>query len=208
MINILTKKFDYSKPQLIKSFSDNIFSWKELENILNLRPFLSMKRFFYIAPTEEVFNWPNESWLTDVNTYPPTLVDNLIRTKTCYIIDCSRINEKINSICSLLEILTKKPVDAHIYFTLNEKSKSFPPHKDENDNIILQVEGESNIKVWKNNDVNTKPVIDVILKKNDAVYIPNNMYHQAISQSKRLSISFAMGNANLTKSQERYWIKI
>ena len=37
-----------------------------------------------------------------------------------------------------------------------------------------------------------KPILDIILHKGDVIYIPKNIVHQAISLSKRLSISFPM----------------
>ena len=207
MMNIFNKNFDFSKAKFIKNFNKNLFSWKELNLLLNLRPFLSTKRVSVLDIPEGGYNWPNQSWLSDVNTFPPELFDSIIRTKTCLIIDCSRVNQKINNLCQFLEIITKKPTDAHIYFTLNEKSKSFPPHIDENNNLIVQVEGISNLKIWKN-DTKLKPDIDIILKKGDAMYIPKNIYHQIISLTKRLSISFPMSEANLIRFQERHWINV
>jgi mannose-6-phosphate isomerase-like protein (cupin superfamily) len=203
MKNIL-KKFHINKPFVHKKFISNLYSFKELNQLLNLRPFLNSKRFNIINSPENGFKWNNQSWLTDVNSFPPSLIKKIIKKYTCFIIDCSRVNKKINDLCKNIEDITKYSTDAHIYFALNKSSKSFDKHKDTSHNFIVQVEGKTTFKVWQNDEL----VIDQLLTKGDMIYIPKNTYHQAISKEKRLSISFAMSNELNLENQDREWLNI
>ncbi len=126
----------------------NIFSWRELENLLNLRPFVNHQRLKFI--NKEEYSWNNQGWLTDVNTYPPTLLERELRTNLCSIIDASRVNKKVNSICKELEsTFTNSCVDAHIYFTVAEDlSRGFGIHWDNSHNLIVQIEGSSRFQIY------------------------------------------------------------
>ena len=140
-----------------------------------------------------------------------------IKHYVCYIADSSRVNKKINLICKILEKNLKKPTDAHIYFSFTTKNdEGFGIHNDVSDNIIIQIEGESNIEVWdfeeksENrfiNELNTKSFLNVNMKKGDVIFIPRKHWHRVISKTKRLSISFPMSeNENI--QQERNWINL
>ena len=50
--------------------------------------------------------------------------------------------------------------------------------------------------------------MNVVLNPGDVIFIPKFMVHQAISLSKRLSISFPMSVMLDGTSQDRHWIKI
>ena len=55
------------------------------------------------------------------------------------------------------------------------------------------------------------PMLDVIMNPGDIVYIPMNHWHQGISHTKRLSISFPMAESShdqTTYFEDRNWIKI
>jgi len=52
------------------------------------------------------------------------------------------------------------------------------------------------------------PVYNVILNPGDAVFVPLRSYHRALSQSKRLSVSFPASFGNDFPSQDRHWIKL
>tara|TARA_Y100000361_G_C11071500_1_gene295956 strand:- start:175 stop:759 length:585 start_codon:yes stop_codon:yes gene_type:complete len=191
------------KPFILRNFYHNILTWDELNTLLNLRPFLSSSRFQIIHAPKKGYRWDNQCWLTDISTFPPSLVKNIIKQHTCFIIDCSRVNKKINDMCKGIENITNMPTDAHIYFSLNKSNKSFDKHNDSSHNFILQVEGKTNFKVW-DNDIE---VIDDILNKGDLIFIPKYMYHQANSKTKRMSISFAFAENDLDK-QDRNWLNI
>jgi hypothetical protein len=92
----------------------------------------------------------------------------------------------------------------HVYCGLLP-SKSFKIHEDFANNFIVQVEGITHWKVYRNrasylvdkyrHDVNENDldcVIDVNLKPGDILYIPNRCWHYAQPQEKRLSVSIPM----------------
>jgi len=70
----LKNKQIFYRPNILS----NIFSWQELEKLINLRPFINSQRVHIISDQEDDWKWPYQNWLTDVNTYPPTLFENLI----------------------------------------------------------------------------------------------------------------------------------
>ena len=107
--------------------------------------------------------------------------------------------------------------DAHIYFNLADNlDGGFGIHWDFSHNLIVQMEGETQFKVWDDTVVgdrnpaflNEQPIIDVVMQPGDAVFVPMNVFHQAISKSKRMSVSFPISMNNDTANQDRHWIKI
>lgn len=210
------------KPAHQKDAIKNIFSWKEFESLINLRPFVSSSRLIFTDATkEERVSWPWQAWLSDVNTFPATLLEKFIKNNMGYLIDCSRVNNKINNICEQLDTLTGYSTDAHIYFSIVENNISnhgFGIHKDTSHNLIVQIEGKTRIEIWNiesESDVTTLnnldelPVIDTILNSGDIVYIPKNYWHRATSQTKRLSISFPSAVGVPKKMcQDRTWLNI
>jgi len=210
------KRINEDTPFYEQGVAKDIFSWKELENLLNLRPFVNNKRFNFINSESHMFE--REAWLTDLNSWPAKKLDKVINDAVCYIRDCSRASKKINDICELIENEWNYPTDAHIFFSLveGEKGEGLKSHWDFSHNIIIQVEGESNFKVWnekyKEGDhfpkPKTEPVIDVVMKTGDLIFIPKYMLHQVIPLSKRLSVSFPMNNDTTIKSQDRHWIQL
>ena len=94
--------------------------------------------------------------------------------------------------------------DAHVYGGISTDSKSFNPHIDIPANFIVQVEGETVWKIYKNtaSDLFPQEEINSTITKNDLqldfevtmvpgdmLYIPTRRFHEAIPNGKRLSIS-------------------
>lgn len=202
-------------PRYFKNAFPEILSWKELENLLNLRPFVNHKRFKIV--NSKNYTWNNQGWLTDVDTYPPSLIQKELAHNLCSIIDASRINENVNFICKDLETtFAKSCVDAHVYFTVaDDCSDGFGIHWDYSHNLIVQVHGVSHIDIWnceakETNVDNLKedPAISVTLSPGDAVFVPMKVYHRVVSLSKRLSISFPISYDMKWESQDRHWVKL
>lgn len=215
----IKKEILKEKPCYFKKAFPKIFSWDELEHLLNLRPFVNSTRFKII--NQKGYNWNNQAWLSDVNSFPPSLLKEELKTNHCYFSDSSRVSEKINKICGQLENTFKgSAVDAHIYFTVaNKLDGGFGIHWDFSHNLIVQVEGSTRFELWdyyaddsvSERSIDTlplKPAIDVIMKPGDAVFVPLRSYHRAISQTKRLSVSFPISFGNQFESQDRTWIKL
>jgi len=217
MLKNISAEIQKNKCSYFKQAFPKIFSWKELERLLNLRPFVNSARF--IPVNLEPTSWEKQAWMSDVNCFPPTMVEKFIRERVCYLSDASRANKKINSICKQLEkIFPDGAADAHIYFALNDKAKeSFGIHYDYSHNLIIQVEGITHFKAWNINGngkerivnfLESYPNIDIKLNPGDAVFVPKHFYHEAVSITKRLSVSFPVNFDQGLKQQERLWISL
>lgn len=212
--NVSNKIIRY-QPFYEEKLIDNLFSWKELESLLNLRPFVNSDRFHIIG--EKEYSWKSQDWLSDINTYPPEIIQSEVKKYVCYLNDCSRVNRKVNNLCQILETITECSTDAHIYFSLEDiPSSGFGIHFDCSHNFIVQVEGQTHFKVWgevenklKRNytseEIDEVPLIDVVMKPGDAIFIPSFYLHSAHSITKRLSISFPMW-LETNNPQSRHWI--
>lgn len=220
--NKIKKSIKLVKPAFCKNAFDKFFSWKDLENLLNLRPFVNANRCKIIDFGEERFHvWKQQTWVSDISSFPPSILESEIKKSHCYLSDASRANKKINAICNELEnTFIGGAADAHIYFNVsNNLNGGFGIHWDFSHNLIIQMEGETQFKVWDNTvfednkskspkSLKEKPIIDVVMKTGDALFIPLRVYHQALSKSKRMSISFPISFNNSTEKQERNWIKV
>ena len=206
-----------NKPNYKEKVCNNLFSWKELETLINIRPLINVDRFHTTAVHDNI-RWQSSPWVSDHKSIPANCIKPVTEQGVCWISDMSRANKKINTICNYLETQNKAAVDAHIYFDLHkgESKTSLNKHWDNSDNIIVQVSGQTNFKIWDiylyegDRQVITekKPMLDIILNEGDVIYIPKNIVHQAISLSKRLSISFPMSKDLDGPPQTREWINI
>jgi hypothetical protein len=219
----ITQKIREFQPFYETELITDLFSWNELESLLNLRPFTNKKRF--ITTDDATEDWQlstrlrfYSSWLTDYESYPPEIIQYFIKNSVCYLRDCSRVNKKINSICGELEQITKRPADAHIYFCLTDNLKSgFGSHWDNQHNLIVQVEGKTHFRIWDKtnnfdsnrvNEPKQNPLIDVVVTPGDVVFVPAHYVHCATSLMKRLSVSFPMTNNPGDLQQSRNWISL
>lgn len=212
----LLEKIKELKPAHFQNAFSKFFTWQELENLLNLRPFVNAQRLTFLKDDAR-YEWPRQTWMTDVNCYPPTLIDQEIKGYHAYLSDASRVNKDVNAICDQLETALKGCADAHIYFNLTEDGRrGFGIHWDFSHNLIVQMEGETQMQIWNEEVMGARnmtmlqesPVIDVVMKPGDAVFVPMRTYHCATSLSKRLSVSFPISYDDSTPCQERHWIKI
>ena len=210
------------KPKFIKQYHPELFSWKELEYLINIRPLMTQERSYILFEEETHFKWRSTGWQKDKNCYPPSLMRKLIEKHICYFSDMSRCTEKINEFAKNLEDEYKRQTDAHIYMCRNiELKHPFGTHFDRSDNVIVQCEGTTNFKVWNGVDSESnytkmnpeelpgEPVLDVEMEPGDAIWIPMYYPHLATSRTKRLSVSFAIGTESLEKgTEDREWVKI
>lgn len=212
----IKEKIKAGLPFYERSLMTGIFSWKELEVILNLAPFLNANRFHII--NNKNYEWTKNWWKTDVSAYPTDIVKEEIKKHVCYMQDASRASESINKIAGEIEELTYCPTDAHIFFAFNTAvSEGLGIHNDISSNFIVQVEGETNFKVWDivaEEDVSNatsmdeEPIIDVVLKSGDVIFIPRKYWHHAISRTPRLSVSFPISTVGDKSFENRSWIKL
>ena len=217
MIEHLEQKIRELKPFYEQDSVKGIFSWKEFERLINLRPFISSNNFHVL--NGEHYTWESKCWLTNINTFPTELLMYLLPQYMGYIQDCSKASENINKICSQLDTFNNCATDAHIFYNLSDKlDQGFGIHADGSHNLIVQVEGTTRMEIWDLEDIDNKnnikslnipPVIDVIMKPGDSVFIPKRYWHKASSQMKRLSVSFPSNpEMNVSNAQDRVWINI
>ena len=189
-----------------QAVSTDIFSWEELERLLNLRPFVNHKRFHIL--NDKNYTWHNPGWASD-NGYPPSLIQEEIRKYVCYLSDCSKVNKSINELCKLIENQTGSEVDAHVYFSFFYQDQDIEKyiHKDKSNNLIIQIDGETNFKVF-GTDRNSDIILDVIMQPGDMLYIPAGYWHGALSLSRRLSLSIPISPHRVEIQEDRHWIQL
>lgn len=216
--HILKQSLEFGIPIVHKNFINDLLDPIHFENLINLTPFTNALRFLptWSTPT---YTWDIPDWSSGNDHYPVSLIEHFLDKGICYIKDCSRVNKKINNICSILEQESNLPVDAHIYFSkLIEKEKSFGVHKDEAHNFVIQVQGISHWQIgskkYENTDRNLTDFldddilkVDTEIEPGDMIFVPSGYYHKAKSLSKRISISFPIPtDINSGICEERHWI--
>lgn len=180
----------------------NLFTFKELENLLNLRPFVNNERLMVAGDTE--YKWQGYSWQTDQNGWPISSLKKLLNEHSAYIRDCGKANKKINELCVELEKIFNRPVDCHIYFSFKKNMKGFGKHKDLANNFIVLCQGKIKVEVWADKK------IEKIMTPGDYVYIPAEIYHKITPLTdKRLSCSFPVSHhKNDRLFDEREWLTL
>ena len=205
------------KPYYEQSYWDSLFSWKELEYLINIRPLMTANRVNILGDIGGL-KWNNSGWSKDTNCLPPSLINEVLDNNIVFFSDMSRCTKKINDFAKMLEKEYRLQTDAHIYVCKNINIKHyFGIHFDEGDNVIVQCEGETNFKVWDkvNNinqqpyqmNINDDPILDVNMTPGDAIWIPRYYPHQANSKSIRLSVSFPMLEMG-DYFEDRNWVKL
>lgn len=114
------------------------------------------------------------------------VIDNINQGSSFVILNYSYNNMHT---LKLMKIISEKfdvfP-DIHVYGGLSG-STSFKRHFDFPPNLIIQAEGETHWKIWNNPDAD--PVIDLVLKSGEVLYIPAKCHHIAEPKGKRISMS-------------------
>ena len=185
---------------------------------------MTEKRVNFLDPLNRRFVWNTHGWMKDKNSTPPSLIKDLLEEMVMYFVDMSRSTKKLNKFASDMEDEYQRHVDAHIYICRNpEIEHPFGAHFDLQHNIIVQCEGKTNFKVWKEVEDHTikkqiklnmkeKPILDVIMEPGDAIWIPMYYPHEAISLTPRLSVSFPFQDnesaAHEQSFEDREWITL
>ena len=210
-------------PKFKRGYCLNLLSWKELTNVINITPLMSLSRVKSLS--NKKYSWfNNNNWSTDNNCYPSSVLEQIIEDSgVCYFNDMSRSTEKINKFAKNLEDEYDQYVDAHIYMCRNLKPvHPFGIHFDLSHNVIVQCEGQSNFKVWDrvsnpgllyyNNksvkmEIDKEPILDVDMNPGDTIWIPKYYPHLATSYTKRLSVSFPFNKKiESLRREDRHWI--
>ena len=100
----------------------------------------------------------------------------------------SLLTPEISSIAGAIEEHLGGAADAHFYCSKTEKSRSFDPHIDNDDNFLVHAHGSVKWTVCNNLD-NKGDATSFNLTTGDLLYIPKGLAHSAVPLSKRISIS-------------------
>lgn len=189
IINIVRHNID--KPFVLrKMFNPAVFTWNDVDSYFNSPAHHSTIELIGLNQRKIPLN---RHWsLCDGKVYDlDQLFYSIINGFSFILINMSRRAEFFNQLCNQLENLVNGPSDVHIYGGLTTYSKSFKIHQDEPNNLILQLDGESDWQVWDSQDLSNlgQPVIDTKLLPGDIIYIPKMMCHLCTPVGKRISAS-------------------
>ena len=180
-------------------------TYKDLEYCLNNPQFFDIQFIDRISGTYVQLPEFERCW-SRPHVEQKDLVDCWNHGHNLVINNFDQIDSKRQEICqNVEETFPQIRASMHIYAGARD-CKSFKIHEDHANNFILQVDGETHWRVYNNrasNLVKELPDwnlqhedldcrIDVILKPGDLLYIPARCYHQALPESKRLSVSIPM----------------
>jgi ribosomal protein L16 Arg81 hydroxylase len=111
-------------------------------------------------------------------------------------------NQSLELYDEFCECYPNNTVDFHLYGGLTESSYTFPAHNDLASNFIIQLDGECEWIIYKeqatyDEALNYKKIpeeeltisYETTLKPGDILYIPSGKYHKCIPLGKRLSLS-------------------
>ena len=212
----------------VEGYLPDLFSWDELAYLINIRPLLTTKRVKLLDEKGRQFKWMSTGWNLDPNCYPPALIKELLEEMVRYFTDMSRSTEKINDVARSIENTYQRNTDAHIYVCRNPSLEHpFGAHFDDAHNIIVQCEGQTHFKVWKevkvknfdewaksnknlNLDIKEDPILDVVMNPGDVLWVPMYYPHHAVSLTPRLSVSFPFTPRGLLTqaNEDRNWITL
>ena len=97
-----------------QNFSPDLFRWEELEQLINIRPLMNVKRVRFLGSGEK-HQWSNDCWALDPYCYPPSVLKKLIDERTFLLRDMTRCTEKVNNFAKKIESEQKVSTDAHTY---------------------------------------------------------------------------------------------
>jgi hypothetical protein len=198
------------QPFIIRGCLDNpsqYVSWKDIQYCLNTPQNYSIESIDkndgakIEIPTTRCYWIPYKEIQSKSN-----LFDILNGGNTMIIAEYSWHNSKTNALVKELEEKYDIGCDIHVYCS-TQASKSFHIHDDIPANIICQVEGKTQWKVYDNKssalyntgrlqerqrnlpESNFDVIIDEVLEPGDILYIPARQFHAAIPSEARISMS-------------------
>jgi hypothetical protein len=197
------------EPKFFGKLVDNVhdyLTWESIEYCLNNPQYYLIE----IIKNGQKLNIPKNKnvWHDEPVDDKKFIFDNINQGNAFVILNYSYYNLVTTQL--MKELADKFDVfpDIHAYGGL-EGSGSFNIHKDYPPNIIVQVYGETPWKIWK--DLTEPPVIDLVLKPGEVLYVPGGLYHVAIPVGQRVSMSIpCWPNINLetTKQTDRNFYRI
>jgi ribosomal protein L16 Arg81 hydroxylase len=183
----------------------NIFSMKEFEHYVNTNIFI-LNKTLIIRNYKNEYSWSRQPWDSFDNVIPSKVLDVMLKEETTIITNANKASNNIIKFINECQCLVKLKIDCHMFYCSSEiKNKGLGRHCDENDNLMIQIYGETLFKVWEKD----KCIIEKVLKPGDLCYVPRHVDHLFESKSKRLSLSFPMFfGTEFDINYNDYWIKL
>jgi len=166
--------------------------------------------------------WTRDDW------YEKAFVSDIWRNGGSMILTkASMLSPNISAIASCLEQRYENSnADAHFYCSPKRSAVSFECHADQDDNFLIHAIGSVHWKVYNvharsekdaegrkrftsrmtmtaEEEQKHEPIIDTILKTGDLLYIPAGMFHKAVPDSARVSISVPLAEMSSARSIDR-----
>lgn len=192
----------YYFPQLFQN-PEQYLTWKDVEICANNPAFYE---FELIDHNQDKVNIPrNErAWITEKTVqHHQHIVNQINHGHSAIIMNYGFHNRATQELLQVFEKNWNVDCAIHVYAGLTG-SKSFKIHDDYPCNFIIQVEGKTDWRIYKNRisalyhtgyqqsilrHEDLELDLEVTLTPGDALYIPSRAYHCAAPQEKRLSMS-------------------
>lgn len=219
--NFLYDDRAYHFPKLIEDPSV-FLTWEDVENCANNPTFYE---FEMIDHDQNKVNLKRhvKAWVLDKTVQDSLeIVNHINHGHTFIIMNYGFHNRNTQELLRIFENLFDIDCAIHVYGGLSG-SKSFKIHDDYPSNFIIQVEGSTDWRVYKNRISSMLMTgtqqdtikhemleidLEVTLNPGDALYIPSRAYHSANPVGKRLSMSIPcwtrMPNTNQTSDRNFY----
>jgi len=223
------------RPHHFKNFIDNpgeILTWSDVESCLNRPEVFNFEMIDKDTGMKIDIPAAKKSWIWDRAVQDKAfMIDHFNRGHGLVIMNYGSYSEQTTKLLSIFERLFDVNASIHVYCGL-EGASSFPIHDDYPVNFIVQVEGKTRWKIFKNrisylykigslsdrcqdkriDESMLDVAIDVELEPGDALYIPSRCYHVAYPTGKRLSMSIPCWvrypNDPPQQSSDRNWYSI
>lgn len=192
-----------------KRFFENIITWKEFSDYINNDRAVSGLQA--ILPNGkklcmEKYNLHKKkrpSWSKE-HFYEKDYLFKIWKDNGSIILTkASLLTPNISAIAGAIETHFGGAADAHFYCSRAKNGKSFPKHRDTDDNFLIHASGT--VRWTVNNSLNNieGDTTEFDLTVGDMLYIPSKTDHSAVAQSRRISISVPLIERGIPKTLDR-----
>lgn len=198
-------------------FSEDFCDWNQIEYAVN-HPYLFKFELIDSNSNKIIIPENNYMWTDHPTQSNKFIIDNINLGNGLVITRWDDANHFTNNFCKMLDNTFDVASSAHVYCGL-AGSKSLKLHTDEPPNFIIQIEGKTRWRVFKNrlsslyrsgkfvpNENDLELDFEITMKPGDLLYVPNKVYHKAMPDQKRISISFPCWPTS--NKQDRNYYKI